>query len=60
MPEGHPNPYSQTDRDDFIEGQKSRKYNSWDVMSQTVQTDPKTRKILNQKNQYVADPTEAY
>ena len=60
LPPGHPDPYKKGNRDDFIEGQKSRKYSSWDVMEQKVTIDAGSRKILNQKNQYVIDPTERY
>lgn len=60
LPPGHPDPYKKGDRDAFIEGERSRKYNSWDIMGQSVSFDEKSRKIVNQKNSYVIDKTEGY
>ena len=60
LPPGHPDPYKKGNRDDFIEGEKSRKYVNWDIMDQQVRIDASTRKILNKKNPYVIDQTEAY
>lgn len=60
LPPGHPDPYKKGDRDVFIEGERTRKYNSWDAMEQEVRVDENTRKIVNKNNTYVIDKSESY
>ena len=60
LPPGHPDPYKKGDRDVFIEGEKSRKYNSWDAMGQEVRVDEQARKIQTKNNSYVIDKSESY
>ena len=61
LPPGHINPYSKVDGDgmEFLEGEKSRKYNVWDVMDQEVRRDVNGR-VVNERNVYVIDETENY